>query len=325
MTRPMRKLLASASLVVVAWSSSDARAERSSLQPETGYYHGEAEDARVGAMSGAVRATGNGITSVFGNPAGLAMTRVYHVGALASIWPEARRQSYGAAAMDSVTSRLALGVGFMWNDQDPDGLKRRSQDLRIAAAYPFSDNVSFGIAGRYLKLRQNGLGPLGYSYASSGLAGEPVVDGFSFDAGLRVAPNENFSIGAVGTNLSNPGNGFQPTTFGGGIGIGNETLVFGADAVADFTTWQETTSRAMGGVEFLAAGSFPLRLGYLFDGGAESHAVSGGVGYIDTQFSFEFGLRRIVSGDEATTLLFTLQYFVESSGMTRTPAPMGDF
>ncbi len=299
-----------------------ARAERSSLQPETGYHYGEAEDARVGAMAGATRATGNGITSVFGNPAGLTLSRVYHVGALAAIWPEARRQSYGAAAMDSVTSRLALGVGFMWNDQDPDGLKRRSQDLRIAAAYPFSDKVAFGITGRYLKLRQNGLGPLGYSYASGGTSGEPIVDGFSFDAGIRAVPSENFSLAVLGTNLSNPGNGLQPTTLGGGIAIGSERLVFEVDALADFTTWQKTTSRAMGGFEFLAADAFPLRAGYLYDAGAGAHAVSGGLGYIDTQFSFEVGLRRIVSGEQATTLLFTLQYFVESSGMTRSPAPM---
>lgn len=319
------KIVATATSLVVILAASGAQAEKSSLKPETGYHYGEVEDARLGSLAGAVRATGNGITSVFANPAGLAMAKVYHVGALASIWPEAHRQSYGAAAMDSVTSRLALGVGFMWNDQDPDGLKRRSQDLRVAAAYPFSDNVSFGLAGRYLKLRQNGLGPLGYSYASGGMNGAPVIDGFSFDAGLRIAPSENFSLGVVGTNLSNPGNGFQPTTFGGGVGVGNETLMFEADALADFTTWQKTTSRAMGGFEFLAADAFPLRVGYLFDGGASSHAISGGVGYIDTQFSFEFGMRRVVSGDQATTLLFTLQYFVESSGMTRSPAPMGEF
>ncbi len=322
--RPSQSV-AAAALAAVVLSAASAQADRSSLPPEIGYHYGEAEDARVGALAGAVSATGNGITSVFQNPAGLAATPVYHIGALAAIWPEARRQSYGAAAMDSVTSRLALGVGFMWNDQDPDGLKRRGQDLRLAAAYPFSDKVSFGLTGRYLKLRQNGLGPLGYSYASGGRSGQPVVDSFSFDAGLRIAPTGNFSLGLVGTNLSNPGNGFQPTTFGGGIGVGNENLVFEADALADFTTWRKTTSRAMGGFEYLAADRFPLRLGYVFDSGADSHALSGGLGYIDTQFSFEFGLRRIVSGEQATTVLFTLQYFVESSGATRSPAPMGDF
>jgi hypothetical protein len=297
-----------------------ARAEKSALSPETGYRYGEIEDARWLALGGALRAMGNGITSVFSNPANMTFSRVYHVGALALIAPEAKRQAYGAAAVDSVTSRLAAGIGFLWSDQDPSGLKRRSSDLRFGAAYPFSEAVSFGVMARYLKLSQDGLGPLGRSYASGGLHGEPIINGFSFDTGLGIHASKNVSLGVVGSNLSNPNNGLQPTSFGGGIGFGTEDIVFEVDALADFTTWQRTTPRAMGGFELLAADHFPLRLGYGWDGGADAHAVSGGLGYIDTQFSIEFSGRRIVSGEKATFIGFTLQYFVESSGLTRTPS-----
>ncbi len=317
----LRALTISTTLLALALSSSAARAERSELPPEVGYNYGDVEDARWGATSGALRANSSGITGVWGNPAGLVQSQVYHVGALAGIWPEARKQSYGIGAMDSVTSRVAAGLGFVWTDQDPDGLKRQSQDLRLALAYPFSPSVSFGLTGRYLSLEQNGLGPLGRSYASGGLEGEPMLKTFSFDAGLRVAPSDSIALGVLGTNLSNPGHGLQPTTVGGGIGVGSRQFFIEADVVADFTTWQDTTTRAMGGAEFLAGGNFPLRLGYRYDDGLKGHAVSGGLGYIDPSFSVEFGARRSVSGDDYTALIFTLQYFVESTGMTRAPSP----
>jgi hypothetical protein len=255
------------------------------------------------------------------NPAGIGVSRVYHIGALAQIWPEAKRQSYGAAAVDSVTSRLGAGIGLVWNDQDPDGLKRRSQDLRLALAYPFSDKVVFGITGRYLKLTQDGLGPLGLSYVSGGLKEQPIVNGFSFDAGLAITPSKLITLGVLGSNLSNPGNGFQPTSVGGGIAIGNETMAFEGDAVADFTTWGKTRGRAMGGFELLAADRFPLRAGYLYDAGASAQAVSGGLGYIDTQFAIEVSARRYVVGEKATTIVVGLQYFIESTGLTRSPDP----
>lgn len=301
--------------------TSPAYADRSKLPPEIGYNHGDVEDARWAATSGALRANGSGITGIWGNPAGLAVAQVYHVGALAGIWPEAKRQSYGIGAMDSVTSRLAAGLGFVWSDQDPDGLKRESRDLRLALAYPFSPQVAFGMTGRYLHLQQDGLGPLGQSYASGGQEGEAMLETFSFDAGLRVSPTEMFSFGVLGTNLSNPGHGLQPTTVGGGLGIGSREFFIEGDVLADFTTWQKTTTRAMAGAEYLAGGSFPLRLGYRFDSGAQSHAVSGGLGYIDPSFSVELGARRAVAGDKYTAIMFTVQYFVESSGITRAPTP----
>ncbi len=314
-----RAFAVSTTLLVFALTSAGARADRSQLPPEIGYNYGDVEDARWAATSGALRAAGSGITSIWGNPAGLATAQVYHIGALAGIWPEAKRQSYGIGAMDSVTSRLAAGLGFVWSEQDPDGLERESRDLRLALAYPFSPQVSFGLTGRYIYLQQDGLGPLGQSYASGGLDSEAMLETFSFDAGLRVAPSENFSFGVLGTNLSNPGHGLQPTTAGGGLGIGTRDFFVEADVLADFTTWQKTTTRAMGGAEFLAGGNFPLRLGYRYDGGAASHAISGGLGYIDPAFSVELGARRSVAGDEHTVIVFTIQYFVESSGMTRAP------
>jgi hypothetical protein len=82
-----------------------ARAEPSSLPPEIGYNHGELETPRSIALAGGLRALSNSTDSIFLNPANMAAARVYHVGGSAQIWPQADRQSYGAAAADSARSR----------------------------------------------------------------------------------------------------------------------------------------------------------------------------------------------------------------------------
>ena len=90
-----------ATLLVSLTLTSRARADASAIVPEVGYNYGEVETARSAAMGGALRALGNGVTGLYLNPANMALTRVYHLMALAQIWPESRRQTYGAAAVDS--------------------------------------------------------------------------------------------------------------------------------------------------------------------------------------------------------------------------------
>lgn len=299
-----------------------AAAAPSSLPPEVGYNYNEIETPRTAALGGAVRATGNALEGLFFNPANMAVTRVYHIGAFAQIWPEARRQSYGGAAVDSIESsiRLAGGLGGTWNLQDPDRIDRRWTDLRFAFALPFSDRFFLGIGGRYLWLKQNGFGPLGNSAASGGLPNGDIVKGFTFDAGATFKPTDALLLSIVGQNLNNPDTSFQPTTFGGGIGVATGDLTVEGDVVGDFTTWNSTTARAMGGVEYLAGDHYPLRLGYRYDQGANSHAISGGLGYIDSTFAAEIAVRRVVSGDPATTVVLGFTYHLESTGLTPSPS-----
>jgi hypothetical protein len=302
----------------------EARADASDLRPEIGYNYGEIETPRIAAMGGAMRAMSNSLEGLFLNPANMAATRVYHLGALAQIWPEASRQSYGAGVVDSVVSRshIAGGVGGSWNLQDPDGLERQSTDLRFALAFPFSEQFFVGLGGRYLWLKQDGedrgFGPLAPSAASGGLRDDQIVRGFSFDAGVTLKPSDAFAISLVGANLSNPDNGFQPTSVGGGLGVGTDDFTLEADVVSDFTTWDETTVRAMTGLEVLLGDRFPLRAGYRYDQGQDSHAGSLGAGYIDKSFAAEVAVRRVLSPSEdgATAIVFGFKYHLESTGIT---------
>ncbi|MFO0658586.1 MAG: hypothetical protein U0165_01950 [Polyangiaceae bacterium] len=321
---------ASAGVVVlgVMMSARNAFAEPSKLAPEIGWDHGEIETARTGALGGATRASGNSTTAIWSNPASMAATKVYHIEGLAEMWPEARRQSYGIAAVDSVMNsyQIAGGVGAAYTLQDPDGLKRKAVDVRVGLAMPLGDRFFAGVGMKYLRLEQNGLGPLGRSLASGGLSKSAIINGWTFDAGVAARPIEWLTIGLLGTNLTNPGNSFQPTGFGGGLSIGNQDFSLSGDVVADFTTYQKTTLRAMGGGEYLAADRFPLRLGYRFDDGEKTHAISGGAGYIDRSFGVSASIRRTVSGEASTAIFLGLQFFVESTGATRDPTmPNGGY
>jgi len=297
-----------------------ARADKSGTPPEVGYNYQEIETPRITALNGANRALSSSTEALFINPANMASSRVYHLNALAQIWPESGRQSYGLAAVDSVGSsaRVAGGLGATYNTQDTDGINRKWTDIRFAMAYPFSDKFFLGIGGRYLRLKQDGDGPLGSSVASSGLGSEFIVSSLSFDAGATFKPTDGLALSVVGVNLNNPNNTFQPTSVGGGIGFGKELFSLEADVLADFTTWDSTKVRAMAGGEFLAGDHFPLRAGYRFDEGAKSHSLSAGLGYIDTQFGAEIALRRVVSGDKATAIVFGFSYHLDAGGLNQT-------
>lgn len=296
------------------------RADPSRLPPEVGYDYSEVELPRTAAMGGALRAFSNSAEALQLNPANLAVTRVYHVAGQAQFWTGANRQSYGASIVDSVVSRsrLAGGVSANWLFQDPDGVDRKGLDLRFGLALPISDKLFVGASGRYLDLSQDGYARgrdvLPPSAAASGLDGKSIVKDITFDAGVSVRPAPGLAISIVGQNLTDPGHGFLPFMLGGGVGYGNDLLTVEADLSWDFTTYEKTSLRGMGGFEVLAAGQYPIRIGYRYDEAQGSHALSGGVGYAARQFSFDVSARRILGDEGATVFFLGLKYHVESLG-----------
>ncbi len=280
-------------------------------------------------MGGALRALGNGTTAIFLNPANMPLTRLYHIEASGQFTPEATRALGTATAVDSITSstRVSGGASFTGGLIDPDGINRLYTDFRSAVAYPFGDRFYLGASFRYLRMIQDGFGildnatPKKYSPVSGGLvdtAGnrEAFVDTFTFDAGATVRLGEFFNIGVVGQNLTHPGHSLLPTTVGGGLGVGTKDFSIEVDGVADFDSWPTTTARVMAGGEYLVANKYPLRLGYRYDQGAGVHSVSGGLGYVSTELSAEFAVRRTLSSTINSTMIgISLTYHLESSSL----------
>jgi hypothetical protein len=325
-----RRARHAALLLAFAWTAR-ARGDASKLVPEVGYNYGEIETGRSAAMGGASRAFGSGITGVFENPANIALTRVYHLQALAQIWPEARKQAYGLGAVDSVSGPIAGAITGQYGVLDPDGVRRKWTDIRLALALTVSDRFYVGITGKYLKLSDSGPPLTGFglppSPAAGGLPDQASVENITFDVGATAKPTEQIAIGVMGSNVTNPGTGFQPLSVGGGVGFGNNDVTVEGDVLADFTTFTDgqgdsrTKTRFMFGFEFLAADHYPLRVGYKFDTGIKTHALSLGVGYIDPKFSVDFAIRHTISGSEpygpVTSIIIDLQYFLEASGLVR--------
>lgn len=317
-------------LVVGSWATR-ASAQEIALAPQLAYSYGENETARSLAMAGAMRAVGNGTTALFSNPANMALTRLYHIEAMGQFTPEVTRAIGGGAIVDSITSstRIAGGLAFSGGIIDPEGADRGFIDARAAAAYPIGDRVFIGVGGRYLRMIQDGFGPLDdaaagrYSSVSGGLvdaAGKrmPSVDTLTFDAGLTIKITQSVHLGIAGQNLTHPGHGLLPTTIGGALGYGSKDITIEVDGVADLDSWNKATARIMAGAEYLAANHYPIRLGYRFDQGAGVHQLSGGFGYIGQEIAAEVSVRRTLSTEINSTMIAVgLTYHLESSGLTR--------
>jgi hypothetical protein len=307
----------------VGQSPATALAEPSPLPPEVGYSRGEMESPRSAAMGGALRALGNSLDGLYLNPANMATSKVYHLGAVAQIWTQAQRQSYGGAAVDSILNpeRIAGGIAVTTTDQDPDGVARNSLDMRFALAFPFSDNVFAGATVKYLTLGQDGHpdNTLAPTLAAAGLKRESIFREISVDAGLTVKPIPELSFAVSGVNLTNPGSALMPLLLGGGIGFGTSDFSIEADVGADFTSYDKTSLTFQGGGEFLIAGMVPLRAGYVYDQAFERQAVSFGAGFLSPEFAIDAAMRVSLAGPVATAIIIGVKYHLDGAGIVTAP------
>jgi hypothetical protein len=298
-----------------------------STSPEQAYDLGEIPSARAVGMGGALSALGVSTPALYLNPANMALARVYHLEALAAASPEAQRQTYGLAIVDSVlnSSRLSGGVGGTWSELDPSGLHRQWTDVRAAAALPLGDYFALGVTGRWLQVDQSvAAGPFGPSLASDGTPNGGVFGGVTFDAGATASLGDGLRIGVVGHNLTNPGTALAPTTGAVGIGYASQTWAVEADGLLDFTTYRTVQGRVMGGGEVFLADHYALRVGWRYDTGTALHTPSLGFGYVDPRWSVEAAVRRDLVGDHGSTMaVLSLRYFYDAAGTT-TPADSPD-
>lgn len=313
-----------ATVVVVALvATRSAHAEPSPLPPEVGYARGELESARSSAMGGALRALGNSLDGLYSNPANMAATRVYHIGGVAQIWPQAGRQSYGGAAVDSILNpqRIAGGLAVTSTDLDPNGLNRSAWDFRLGLALPFSEQVFFGATVKHLDVTQDGhpSDALAPSRAAGGLPKESILRQTSLDAGLTVRPIPELALAVVGVNITNPKTALMPTLIGGGIGFGNADFSIEGDVNFDFTTYDKTKLQIGAGGEFLLMGQVPLRGGYVYDQAFSRQAVSMGAGYLANEFAVDATLRLSVAGPTATAIIIGLRYHLDGAGIVTAP------
>jgi hypothetical protein len=300
-----------------------AFAQSLSTSPELAYDLGEIPNARVVAMGGALNALGVSTAALSLNPANMPLARVYHIEALAAFSPEAKRQTYGLAVVDSVlnSSRLAGGLVGTWSEIDPSGIHRTWTDLRGGLGMPFGDHLALGATVRWLRVEQAvGAGPFGSSPASDGTPSGPLVNTFTVDVGATATIVDGLRVALAGHNLTNPGTALAPTTGAVGIGYGVHEFSLEADGLLDFTTYGTARGRLMAGGEIFAADRYAIRAGWRYDDGTRVHAASLGLGYLETHWSIELGVRRDLIGDHGSTFgVLSLRYFYDATGATTPP------
>jgi hypothetical protein len=294
-----------------------AQADDMSTSPEQAYDLGEIPNARAVGMGGALNALGVSTASLFLNPANMALARVYHLEALAAYSPEAKRQTYGFAVVDSVlnSAHIAGGLGGTWSEFDPGGMHRAWTDLRGAVAIPLGDHLALGGTLRWLRVNQAlGAGPFGTSYASDGANG-PLFNSVTLDAGATVSVLDGLRIAVAGHNLTNPGTALAPITAAMGVGYFTPVFAIEGDGSLDFTTWGSTRGRLMGGAELFAADRYAFRAGWRYDGGTKINSPSLGFGYVDPSWSVELSIRHDLIAEHAETFgVLSLRYFYDSAG-----------
>jgi len=294
-----------------------AGADPSPLDPEIGHNYSELETPRMTAMGGAMRASSNSLSALYSNPANMAIAKVYHVGAFAQIQPEARRQTYGGAIVDSLisSSGLAGGAGGSWTMQDRDGIDRQWMDIRFGLAMPLGDIIYLGLGGRYITLQQNGVGPLGQSYASGGIRGSNIIQTITIDAGITVRATPELKFAITGNNLTSLDTALFPLLAGLGASYDTDDFSISADLTMESRTYDKIMLRARTGGEILFADQVMVRLGYRFDQGPDSHAVCGGLGYVNKLFSIDASVRRSVAGPSYTAITFGISGHIESMSL----------
>jgi hypothetical protein len=297
-----------------------ARADnKMTTSPEQAYDLGEVQSARAVGMGGALNALGVSTTALYLNPANMPLARVYHLEALGSYSPEAKRESVGLAIVDSVinSGHVSGGVAATWSEFDPSGMHRVWTDIRAGLGLPLGDHFSIGATGRWLRVEQAlSAGPFGPSYASDGSAGSAIYNALTFDVGAT-ATLDGFHLSVDGHNLTNPGTSLAPTTAAAGLGYLSPEFAIEADGMLDFTTYGSTRGRVMAGAEVFVSDHYALRGGWRYDAGTQINAASLGLGYIDPRWGVELGVRHDLIGAHSETLgVLSLRYFYDATGAT---------
>lgn len=274
------------------------------------------ESARGMALGSGARASAATSQAQAENPANLVLGGVYQLESFVGYDPTFKRFGLGASITDSMTARLAAGFSVRTLLGDGSSGENSGFDGRLGLAIPIGEILSIGVAGRYANFKLSD---------QRAVPERPVEEdderpdqtfklkGFTLDTALTLRLVPGLAISALAYNLVDKHSPLAPMMVGGSLAFSSSGLTLGGDVLVDLDKAKVFGSPKlfMGtGVEYLAGGISPLRIGYAYDQGRAGHYVTGGVGYVDARFGVQLGLRQRVSGASETNLLLSIQYYV---------------
>ena len=245
------------------------------------------------AMGGAYEALGYGAETIGGNPAGLSLYKRYQIEATGS-WDVPQGYGFGSVAVADSTNPLSMGISYHFATFG--GEQRRWAHLTtVALAYSFGELIHLGFATRH-----------------HAIIGPPNANSVSINAGIIAKPASFLTLGFSGHNLIHVFNKDITRYFVASIGIqilGQLTPTF--DLRMDFN--QVVAGVVIprlayhGGIEWLIAQTFPIRIGYQFDNIQNHQYLSAGVGWFSEGSGIDFAYRHELGGSEGRLLSLTLK------------------
>lgn len=248
--------------------------------------------ARNYGMAGAYRALGYGAETITGNPAGLSVYKRYTLelsGAydFQNIWGYA-----GLSIADSVTNEIAAGVTYQMASTGSGDDRRLVYLTTAASAYPLSQSFHIGVSMRHQVIS----------------GGPDPGNSVTMAAGLIFRPFDELCFSLSGHNLIGVWNEDVPRYFSFAISslIGGQ-LTPTVELRADFNQPQNARLAFSGGIEWLAADTFPLRFGYSYDQITATQHLGFGLGYFDQGSGVDLAYRHELGGTEGKMLALTIK------------------
>lgn len=246
--------------------------------------------ARNYGMAGAYRALGYGAEAITGNPAALSLFKRYTL-ELSGAYDIKHQWGYGAISIsDSITNEIAAGVTYQMATLGNNETRRIAYLTTAASAYPLSQNFHVGIAMRHQVI-----------------TGEDNTNSITMSGGLIFRPWEQLCFSVSGHNLIGVWSEDVPRYFSFGI----SSLLGGqfTPTVELRTDFNDPYARVAfsGGVEWLAADTFPIRLGYSYDQINGTQHVGFGLGYFTEGSGLDLAYRHEINGTEGKMLALTIK------------------
>ncbi|MFT3925581.1 MAG: hypothetical protein QM778_23780 [Myxococcales bacterium] len=273
------------------------------------------ESTRGMALGTGARASAASTQAQADNASNLVLGSMYHLESFVGYQPTFRRTGWGASVVDSMTSKLAAGASARGVFGDNSAGDNSGWEAKVGLGIPILDMLSIGVSGRYVHYTLSDPHAIPEHPATADKPADRTfkIARFSMDASVTLRPINGLSISGLGYNLINTHSPLAPMLVGGSAAysVGTSGFGLGGDVLVDLKTFDKPMLLVGGGLEFLAQGVAPLRGGYLYDQGRNQHGVTAGLGYISQQVGVQFSLRQMISGGNETTLMGSIQYFVQ--------------
>lgn len=272
----------------------------------------EIHGVRSSAMGGSHRGVGTSNDTLYLNPAGMAIGRRYAVEFHYGYSPFDKLTQLNVSAVDSKSGPVAGGVGYTHTRGDGDGVDANLHRIYVAAAYPISDAIAFGVTQRHI--RGSFVHPVSGTRESVSL--------YTNDVGLIVRLAQGIGIGVSAQNIVRTNSPrLTPLTFAGGIAWDASPIIVAADVVVDSHDEDNRLYSYHVGAEYFLKNRFPLRLGFQRgplipkDGSAADaeqteNILSGGAAWVNTGGALSISAQRSLDRPKNWSIIAALKFFI---------------